>query len=101
MAYFLYHPEPVPPGSTESLAEAVRALRIGLVVVHLDREQGRLIARRDEVQRANPSDLYAPRLFDPEKGIFSGDLERCRRDLAAAFGPPVYQDPDTEIYRVK
>jgi hypothetical protein len=96
---FLAHPPPPPPG--ESLVDAIRAIRVGLVVVHLDRTFGRIERERGEAARDRPDDLYYLRLFNMEKGIFEGNLDRIRAELREAFGDPSYADGDTEIYLVK
>jgi hypothetical protein len=93
---FKAHPERV--RARETLPEAMRALGIGIAVVHLDRATSRLEARQDEVERRRPADLYAPRLFDPERGMLDADLERFRGQLREAFGEPAYADADAEVY---
>jgi hypothetical protein len=96
---FLAHPRPW--FGPETLPQAIRALEVGIVVVHLDREMGRLQAEREAARQKFPDDLYTPRLFDPEIGIHADDLERARGQLKEAFGAPVYQDADSEIYLVR
>jgi hypothetical protein len=96
---FLAHPPPPPRG--ESLVDAIRALRVDIVAVHLDRATGRLERRQVEAREAHPGDIYTPRLFNPEKGIFEGDLDRIRAELREAFGPPAHADADTELYLVR
>ncbi len=96
---FTAHPKPW--FGKETLPQAIRSLKVGIAVVHLDREVGRLEAAREEASRGHPHDLYAPRLHDPEIGIHSDDMERVREELKESFGPPVYRDADTEIYLVR
>src|SRR5207249_365905 len=94
---FEAHPAPIWPD--ETLPEAIRALDVGIVVVHLDRAMERIEEARDRAREKDPHDVYTLRLFNPEKGISRLDLERARSQLAESFGPPVWSDGDTEIYR--
>ncbi len=97
--FFFAHPPPPVPG--ETLAEAIRTLDIGLVVVHLDRERSRIEERRAQARNFKANDFYEVRLHNTEKGIEGLDLARIRAELNAAFGPPVYTDKDTEVFRVR
>ncbi len=96
---FVAHPPRPVPG--ENLAQAIRALDVGLVVVHLDRERSRIEERRIRAENLKDNDFYEVRLHNTEKGIEGLDLARVRAELVKAFGPPVYADLDTEVFKVR
>jgi len=96
---FLAHPPPPPP--RETLPEAIRALGVGIVVLHLDRQTSVIEAEREIVRDERPADLYAARIHNPEKGIPPGDLMRIRAQLRSEFGRAVYEGPEVEIHLVK
>jgi len=96
---FLAHPPPPPP--RETLTAAIRALGVGIVVLHLDRQTSVIEAERELSRDDRPGDLYTARIHNPEKGIAPGDFMRIRTEIRSEFGPAVYEGSEVEIYLVR
>jgi hypothetical protein len=72
------------------LEQALEALPIGVVVIHLQRTRERL----EELQKKEPGS----RRYNPEKGMPASDLEQVRAALARLWGAPYYRDDEVEIF---
>ncbi len=78
----------------EGLAAVLRELAVETVVVHLGRRRESLKEERD--RRLGTPDA---RLYNPEKGMPTADLDAIRAALLERWGPPRYSDDAVEIYR--
>ncbi len=76
------------------LPSVLNGLAVETVVVHLGRRRESLARQREERQGTPEA-----RLFNPEKGMLSADLDAIRAVLREIWGEPRYRDEDVEIYR--
>ena len=84
-----------------TLAESIRQLDTGIVVVHLERTRGDEAQAKKSESREAPNFTYRIRLFDPNREMAVPRLQQIRRELQIAFGQPFYADDEVEIYRVR
>lgn len=85
-------------GVRPSLAESVREIGSGLVVVHLDRTREHETELKEELSRDASNFLSRDRLYDPSHEIPEKQLSQIREELRSAFGPPVHRTSEVEIY---
>ena len=78
----------------EGLAAVLKELEVETVVVHLGRSRESLAEQRDR-RLGTPE----ARLYNPEKGMLTADLDAIRTALLEKWGPPRYRDEAVEIYR--
>ena len=83
-----------------TLVESIRLLGTGIVVVHFDRTRRFEIEAKKAESRDQPNILYRVRLLEPQKEILASELAQIRAELRDAFGSPLYQDSEVEIYLV-
>lgn len=84
------------PVAREPDLAALAKLGIGTIVVHLDRSRSASLALV-----AGPGDYYHRRAWWLSPGVPDAELERIRRSLRRALGPPIYDDARIEVFRIR
>lgn len=78
------------------LREAIEALGVAVIVLHLDRERETL-----ERLRAGHDPRDESRLHNPAKGLPARTLRAVRKALERVCGAPCYEDAQVAVYRAR
>jgi len=82
------------------LARSISEIGADIVVVHLDRTREREAEARMSLSRDAPNFLFRDRQYDPRSEMSEAQLRNIRQELRDAFGPPIHQSDEVEIYLV-